>query len=184
MITMEQKYQPRICQQEFLHEGSSQSACQFFRALKRNLAQTAAPCPWNFLHSYSTGIISQGTSVPDHSASLSSTRERNSLQVGEAGLQGQDAEFNNSPRKQSLCEKGARWEVVAQAQPPLGAALPAMGQSQGQEQSPSMPPQHCSQEQTEQQVLRSLHTTAQPHQCCKGAETHIVHNSAHIHHAE
>lgn len=41
---MEQKYQPRICQQDFLHEGNLQSACQIFRALNRNLAQIVAPC--------------------------------------------------------------------------------------------------------------------------------------------
>lgn len=41
---MEQKHRLRICQQEFLHEGSLQSACQIFRALNRNLAQIVAAC--------------------------------------------------------------------------------------------------------------------------------------------
>lgn len=110
MITMEQKYQPRICQQEFLHEGSSQSACQSFRALKRNLAQTVGP--WNYLHSYCTGTTSLGTSVPDHSASLNQHRREKSLWLEETGLEGQDAELNSTAPGNRTCvrrEPDGRW---------------------------------------------------------------------------
>lgn len=156
---MEQKYQPRICQQEFLHEGSSQSACQFFRALKRNLAQTIAPRSWNYPHTYRNNLA--GYISPTSQCLPQPTWDRNSLWVEEAGLEGQDAELNSTASgNRTLCEKGARWEAVAQAQLPLEAALPALGKSQGQEGSPSMPPGAAAtraQEETVQELNRSLH---------------------------
>lgn len=70
---MEQKYQPRIGQKEFLYEGSLQSACQIFIALNRNLAQIVAPCSWNYPHTYYAVISLLAQSVTGHSASPQST---------------------------------------------------------------------------------------------------------------
>lgn len=43
-IRWRKKKQPRICQQEFLNEGSLQPAHQSFSVLNKNLAQIVAPC--------------------------------------------------------------------------------------------------------------------------------------------
>lgn len=179
---MEQKYQPRICQQEFLHEGSSQSACQFFRALKRNPAQTVAPRSWNDPHSYRNNLT--GYISPWSQCLPQPTWDRNSLWVEEAGLEGQDAELNSTAAgNRTLCEKGARWEVVAQAQVPLEAALPALGKSQGQEGSPLLPPRSCSHTSSggncaaSEQVLTQNCTATgvlQRDRTCRTLHTHIM----------
>lgn len=75
------------------------------------------------------------------------TGGRNSLWVEEAWLEGQDAELNSTAPGNRTCvkrEPDGRWWHLPEAQLPLEAALPALGKSQGQEQSPSMPPRCCS----------------------------------------
>lgn len=109
-MEQKKKYQPRICQQEFLNEGSLQPAHQSFSVLNKNLAQIVAPCAWNHPHTFYTEISLLDKSVTDHSASPQSL-EGNSLWEEEAELEEQDAELNStSLRKYYLCKKRARCE--------------------------------------------------------------------------
>lgn len=172
---MEQKYQRRICQQEFFHEGRSQSACQIFSALKRNLLKCNSlsmkllPVPraraqeWpHWVHQCWSQCLPQ--------------TDRNPQWVEEAALEGQDGELNSTAAPGNrTCVKG---EADGRSWHRLSCSWKQHCQHWARAKGRSRTLRHFQvtaasgdQQENVQCLSRSLHKTAQPHQCCKGAET-------------
>lgn len=121
-----------------------------------------------------TGIISLGTSVPDHSASLNQRETEIPCGWKKQGWRGRMLSGIQQPQETELCvkrEPDGRWwhrlrclwkqhcQHLAKAKGRKGALCCLHGAAATR-----------AQEETVQHLNRSLHKTAQPQECCKGTE--------------